>query len=302
MNLQYIRYALEIARTGSISKAAENLSVAQPNLSRAVKELESSLGIAIFDRTRTGMTVTPDGERLLSAGERILREVGELETMFEGDSVPRESLHLIFPHADYIVHALASFTRDLPADGRYDLTFRAVGVSESMGLVAGGESRLGVLRFPAHNERYFTDRLAERDLAFETIAELPLVVVTGTALPTASVGRETLNRLTAISTPEVPAESPTEGELPRRRITVNSSEALFALLRADSETYTCTLPLPAPMAAEWGLKQYALADADRPAAPLWRDVLIFPKYYKLSPLDRRLLAELRRVAAECTPI
>ena len=51
MNMQYIRYALEIARTGSISKAAENLSVAQPNLSRAVKELESGLGIAIFERT-----------------------------------------------------------------------------------------------------------------------------------------------------------------------------------------------------------------------------------------------------------
>ena len=60
MNLQYVKYALEISRTGSISKAAENLSVAQPNLSRAVKELESSLGIAIFDRTRTGMTVTPE--------------------------------------------------------------------------------------------------------------------------------------------------------------------------------------------------------------------------------------------------
>ena len=62
MNLQYLRYALEISRTGSISKAAENLSVAQPNLSRAVKELEGSLGISIFERTRTGMTVT--GEQL----------------------------------------------------------------------------------------------------------------------------------------------------------------------------------------------------------------------------------------------
>ena len=90
MNLQYLRYALEISRTGSISKAAENLSVAQPNLSRAVKELESQLGISIFERTRTGMTVTPEGERLLSAGDRILREVGELETMFDGEAIPRE--------------------------------------------------------------------------------------------------------------------------------------------------------------------------------------------------------------------
>ena len=94
MNLQYVKYALEISRTGSISKAAENLSVAQPNLSRAVKELESQLGISIFERTRTGMTVTPQGEALLSAGEKILRDVSELETMFTGESQPRAAFSL----------------------------------------------------------------------------------------------------------------------------------------------------------------------------------------------------------------
>ena len=66
MNLQYVKYALEISRTGSISKAAENLSVAQPNLSRAVKELESQLGISIFERTRTGMTVTPERQEVIN--------------------------------------------------------------------------------------------------------------------------------------------------------------------------------------------------------------------------------------------
>ena len=44
MNIVHLKYAVEIARTKSISKAAENLYMAQPNLSRAVKELEEALG------------------------------------------------------------------------------------------------------------------------------------------------------------------------------------------------------------------------------------------------------------------
>ena len=130
MNLQYLRYALEISRTGSISKAAENLSVAQPNLSRAVKELEATLGISIFERTRTGMTVTPEGEKLLSAGERILRQVGELETMFDEESQPRESLSVCAAPAAYLFHAFVSFCAALPEDGLYETRFAEADLAE----------------------------------------------------------------------------------------------------------------------------------------------------------------------------
>ena len=58
MNILHLRYAVEVASTGSINKAAENLYMNQPNLSRAIKELEENLGIAIFERTTRGMIVT----------------------------------------------------------------------------------------------------------------------------------------------------------------------------------------------------------------------------------------------------
>ena len=54
MNIQYLKYAVEVARIGSISRAAEELYIAQPNLSRAIKELEKDLGITIFDRNSKG--------------------------------------------------------------------------------------------------------------------------------------------------------------------------------------------------------------------------------------------------------
>ena len=61
LNIYHLRYALEIAKTGSIKNAAENLFMAQPNLSRAIKELENSLGITIIERTSKGVIPTADG-------------------------------------------------------------------------------------------------------------------------------------------------------------------------------------------------------------------------------------------------
>ncbi len=293
MNLQHIRYALEIARTGSISKAAENLSVAQPNLSRAVKELESSLGFPLFDRTRTGMTVTPEGERLLSAGERILREVAELETMFDGDATPHEAVTLVAPHAAYLSHAFAQFCRDLPAGAQYDLTYREVGAQDAIGVVTRGESRLGVVRYPVHFEAYYRDLLAERELSCEVIAEFRPVVLCGSGSPLVTreaVTSAELATLHALEHPDVPAVEGLRAESTGdRRLTVPERAARLDLLLADPMAYALSVPLPAPQAARLGVLQRPVAGE----GTVYRDVMVFPRYYKLSALDRRLLEALR---------
>ena len=51
MNLQHLKYAVEVEKTGSITQAAENLYMGQPNLSKAIKELEGTLGVILFKRT-----------------------------------------------------------------------------------------------------------------------------------------------------------------------------------------------------------------------------------------------------------
>ena len=75
MNLMHLKYAVEIARTKSISKAAEVLYMGQPNLSRAIKELEESLGIVIFNRNSKGITITPEGEEFLSYAKKTRGEI-----------------------------------------------------------------------------------------------------------------------------------------------------------------------------------------------------------------------------------
>ena len=61
MNILHMKYAVEVAKVGSLNKASETLLVATPNISRSIKELEGDLGIVIFDRTAKGMELTLEG-------------------------------------------------------------------------------------------------------------------------------------------------------------------------------------------------------------------------------------------------
>ena len=66
MNILHMKYAVEVAKLGSLNKAAETLMIAQPNISRSIKELEADLGITIFQRSAKGMFLTPDGEEFIN--------------------------------------------------------------------------------------------------------------------------------------------------------------------------------------------------------------------------------------------
>ena len=58
MNIKHLQYMIEIERVGSISQAAKNLYVGQPNLSRILREVEEAVGFTIFDRTHQGIRPT----------------------------------------------------------------------------------------------------------------------------------------------------------------------------------------------------------------------------------------------------
>ena len=78
LDLKYLPYALAVARCGSVTRVARELYLAQPNLSRAIAELEQSLGFPLFIRTRQGMSPTPQGEKFLTEAERMLDRLSAL--------------------------------------------------------------------------------------------------------------------------------------------------------------------------------------------------------------------------------
>lgn len=122
MNLTHVAYAVAIAQDGSVSKAAERLLVAQSNLSRAVKELEEDLGIVIFQRTRSGMIPTVEGERFLSSARSILSQVERLENGTRNKTAEHQPFSLSVPRASYIAETFSIFLsqqKDGPLETNY---------------------------------------------------------------------------------------------------------------------------------------------------------------------------------------
>ena len=81
MNTLYLKYILEVERSGSISQAAQNLFMAQPNLSKAIKDLEGEIGYPIFNRNSSGVTVTEKGAEFIYHAKKMMEQVVEIEKL-----------------------------------------------------------------------------------------------------------------------------------------------------------------------------------------------------------------------------
>jgi DNA-binding transcriptional LysR family regulator len=79
MELTQLRAFVEIAKIGQLTRAAEKLHLSQPALSGQLKSLEESLGVSLFDRSSSGMTLTAAGRALLAEAERIVDSVEQLQ-------------------------------------------------------------------------------------------------------------------------------------------------------------------------------------------------------------------------------
>lgn len=76
--LRLIRQAIVLGRHGNFARAAEELGVSQPSVTRGIASLERSLGVPLFDRTRKGVIPTAFGRVLLERGEAVLRSEANL--------------------------------------------------------------------------------------------------------------------------------------------------------------------------------------------------------------------------------
>ena len=63
LDLRYLKYAIQVAEAGSFRRAAERIAISQSTVSRRVQMLERQLGVSLFERTRTGAALTPEGAR-----------------------------------------------------------------------------------------------------------------------------------------------------------------------------------------------------------------------------------------------
>lgn len=299
MNIQYLKYAVEVAKIGSISRAAEDLYIAQPNLSRAIKELEKDLGITIFDRNSKGMTLTPDGERLIEYGKTILRQINEVENAFKGERDERKSFSISVPRASYISNAFAEFSKCLEKEDNFEIFYKETNALRAINNILEKDYKLGILRYAEQYDKYFKEMAEQKGLNHELIAEFHYVLIFSK--------ESALNELDEIkysdlknyieiahADPFVPSlplaevrKEALQGEI-TRRIFVFERGSQFDILSKNDETFMWVSPVPVEKLEKYGLTSKPCSENTK----LYKDVLIYKKDYHLTALDKTFITKL----------
>lgn len=298
MNILHMKYAVEVARTGSLNKAAEKLIIAQPNLSRSIKELEGELGIQIFKRSPKGMTLTPDGEEFIGYAKGILEHIEQVDSIYRTGASKKQRFSISVPRACYISEAFTEFSKSIP-DENIEIFYKETNSQRTITNILNSGYKLGIIRYAEDYDKYFKAMLEEKNLTYETIARFSYQLIMSRNNPLAEKEEITFDDLSgyiriAHADPYVPSLSMAKvarEELPensKRNIYIFERASQFDLLSKNTDTYMWVSPTPCEILDKYNLVQRKCKSNTR----IYKDILLYKKGYKLSELDKSFITEL----------
>ena len=265
MNILHMKYAVEVARLGSLNKAAETLMIAQPNISRSIKELEADLGITIFQRSAKGMVLTPDGEEFMDYARDILHRIDKIEQSYRDGSHKKRKFSISVPRACYISAAMAEFSKNI-GDTPVEIYYKETNSKKTIKKLLENEYKLGIIRYSDNYDKYYKDMLEEKGLSYELVAEFSYVLIMSRDNPLAEKETITYEDLSdyieiAHADPYVPTLSMSKvfrEELPDKvdqRIFVFERASQFDLLSENPKTFMWVSPASQQILDRYNLVQ-----------------------------------------------
>ena len=299
MNILHFKYAVEIAKTHSISKAAENLYMGQPNLSRAIKELEEHLGITIFRRTSRGITVTAEGEEFLQYANRIIAQVEQVEDIYINGKRKKRQFSVCVPRTTYISEAFTEMCNEMSTENPIEFFYKETNSMRTVSNVTKEEYNLGIIRYQSTFDKYFRNLFSEKKLISETISEFSYELVMSKHHPLAQkdiIDPQDLADYIEIThadpyVPSMPLIDVKKAELSEfvdKRIFVFERGSQFELLSKVHTTFMWMSPTPDDVKEKFGL----VVKPCKGNKKFYRDVLIYRSGYKLTELDNAFISKV----------
>ncbi len=298
MNLLHMKHAVEVARSGSLNKASEKLLVAAPNISRSIKELETDLGITIFERTQNGMKLTPEGEEFINFAKEILGQIDAVENFYKTGAPKKQKFSISVPRACYISEAFAKFSKSLSREDA-EIFYKETNSQRTIHNMLDHDYKLGIIRYAENYDKYFKTMLEEKGFHYELVTEFTYNLIMSADNPLAKKGKITFDDLVNYIeiahadpyVPSMPLSKVVKEELPdniNRRIFIFERASQFDILSQNPETFMWVSPAPTSLLERYNLVMKKCEDNRK----IYRDVLIYKQGYKLSPLDRQFITEL----------
>jgi DNA-binding transcriptional LysR family regulator len=154
MELRHLRYFVAVAEALSFTKAAESLHLAQPSLTRQIKDLEAEIGVVLFDRAGKRISLTQEGESFVLDARRLLDECAQsvlaVQRLSRGEEGQLNIGYVANVYHDLLPATLGAFRKACPgtALNLFDMT-----PAEQYHALEGSKIDLGFVCFRARPPR-----------------------------------------------------------------------------------------------------------------------------------------------------
>lgn len=168
IQLQQLMFFEKIAEKNSMNKAAEELYISQPNLSKAIRNLEKELKIKIFERTNKGVKLTEDGYKLYKYVKTIRKQVDMIENIALKE-IPNSISVCAYP-CPILYKALGEFY-NRNKDQYIEVTLKEERVQNTIESVANLQSDIGIIEVNNVQKKEVRHILESKNLEYHQFAQ-----------------------------------------------------------------------------------------------------------------------------------
>ncbi|MBP5607847.1 MAG: LysR family transcriptional regulator [Lachnospiraceae bacterium] len=170
MNIQQIKYVIEVASASSMREAATRLYITQPALSANISDLEDELGIVIFERTNKGISLTDAGREFVSYAKKAVAQYEILEERYLSKDMDKEHFSISTQHYSFPIKAFTEAVKKNYPD-KFVFSVHETKTREVLEDVRSFKSEVGILSFSSANEAVIKKLIREYNLEFTPLMQ-----------------------------------------------------------------------------------------------------------------------------------
>lgn len=168
MTILQLKYVIAIDEECSMRKAADRLYVSQPGLSSAVRELESELGIQIFQRVHNGVVTTASGGEFIAYARSVVEQYEKIEHKYLEKREEKPTFSVSMQHYTFAVNAFIEVVKEFDCNA-YQFSVRETQTSEVIDDLKTLRSEVGVIALSDFNRNMFKKVFADASLEFHEL-------------------------------------------------------------------------------------------------------------------------------------
>ena len=178
LNVKHLEYFMTVVRLGSINKAAQALYISQPYLGKIIKDLEDSVGRVLLQRTRGGVSLTPDGEDFMVHADNIIKEMEKMQHFSDVPAASVQSLTVSMTKYSHIMECFIEVVLRHEKDSYFVHRLSEGTPEEVIEDVYSGQAAVGVFHFDSRRHNEIRAQMAQQKLDYHFLCYVsPHIVI-----------------------------------------------------------------------------------------------------------------------------